>query len=101
MRELENLIERSVALSTTNIILPDSLALSVHKNRWIEGVRDRRFDLQEVEKGVDLDAILEQIERAYIRKALEFSAGNKSKSADLLGLSFRSLRHRLAKLDIR
>ena len=101
VRELENLIERSVALSSTNIILPDSLALSVHKNRWIEGVRDRRFDLQEVEKGVDLDSILEHIERAYIRKALEFSAGNKSKAAELLGLSFRSLRHRLAKLDIR
>ena len=39
VRELENLMERSVALSTTNIILPDSLALSVHKRRWIEGIQ--------------------------------------------------------------
>ena len=37
VRELENLMERSVALSSTNIILPDSLALSLHKRRWIEG----------------------------------------------------------------
>ncbi|MFZ0132197.1 MAG: sigma-54 dependent transcriptional regulator, partial [Desulfobacterales bacterium] len=37
IRELENLLERSVALSTTNILLPDSLALSIHKRRWIEG----------------------------------------------------------------
>ncbi|MEZ4549124.1 MAG: hypothetical protein R2860_06165 [Desulfobacterales bacterium] len=37
IRELENLIERSVALSSTNIILPDSLSLSIHKRRWIEG----------------------------------------------------------------
>ncbi|MEZ4576826.1 MAG: hypothetical protein R2861_02990 [Desulfobacterales bacterium] len=34
---LKNLIERSVALSSTNIILPDSLSLSIHKRRWIEG----------------------------------------------------------------
>ncbi|MBU4420933.1 MAG: sigma-54 dependent transcriptional regulator, partial [Proteobacteria bacterium] len=34
IRELENLIERSVALSNTNIILPESLALSIHKRRW-------------------------------------------------------------------
>ena len=33
IRELENLLERSVALSTTNILLPDSLALSIHKRR--------------------------------------------------------------------
>jgi two-component system response regulator PilR (NtrC family) len=45
IRELENLMERSVALSSTNIILPDSLALSVHKRRCIEGVKNRRFDL--------------------------------------------------------
>ncbi len=101
IRELENLIERSVALSTTNIILPDSLAISVHKNRWIEGVGKKRFDLDEVARGVDLDRILEQIEQAYLRKALEFSAGNKSKAAELLGITFRSFRHRLAKFENR
>jgi len=51
IRELENLLERSVALSSTNIILPDSLALSVHKRRWIEGFEDRRFDLDDVSRG--------------------------------------------------
>jgi len=101
IRELENLIERSVALSTTNIILPDSLALSVHKNRWIEGLGNRRFDLEDVSGGVDLDKILEQIEQAYLRKALECSAGNKNKASDLLGITFRSFRHRLAKLENR
>ena len=101
VRELENLIERSVALSTTNIILPDSLALSMHKHRWNQAGKRVEGELQDVEKGVDIDAILEEIERAYIQKALECTAGNKSRAAELLGLSFRSLRHRLAKLDIR
>jgi two-component system response regulator PilR (NtrC family) len=100
IRELENLLERSVALSTTNIILPDSLALSLHKRRWIEGFKDRRFDLDEVSRGVLLDGILEDIERGYLRKALDCSNGNKNKAADLLGVSFRSLRYRLDKLGI-
>ncbi|MEJ2101560.1 MAG: sigma-54 dependent transcriptional regulator [Desulfobacterales bacterium] len=100
IRELENLLERSVALSTTNIILPDSLALSLHKRRWIEGFKDRRFDLDEVARGVALDSILEEIERAYLKKALDCSKGNKNKAAELLGISFRSLRYRLDKLGI-
>ena len=98
IRELENLMERSVALSTTNILLPDSLALSIHKRRWIEGVKDRRFDLDEVAQGVALDRILEEIERAYLIKALEVANGNKNKAAELLGISFRSMRYRLDKL---
>jgi two-component system response regulator PilR (NtrC family) len=100
IRELENLLERSVALSTTNIILPDSLALSMHKRRWIEGFEGRRFDLDEVSRGVSLDSILEEIERAYLKKALDCSNGNKNKAADLLDISFRSLRYRLDKLRI-
>jgi len=100
VRELENLMERSVALSTTNIILPDSLTLSVHKRRWIEGVKDRRFDLDEVAKGVSLDTILEEIERAYLKKALDCCQGSKSRAAELLGISFRSLRYRLDKLGL-
>jgi two-component system response regulator PilR (NtrC family) len=100
IRELENLLERSVALSTTNIVLPDSLALSLYKRRWIEGFKDRRFDLDEVGRGVALDSILEEIERAYLKKALDCSNGNKNKAAELLGISFRSLRYRLDKLGI-
>jgi two-component system response regulator PilR (NtrC family) len=100
VRELENLMERSVALSMTNIILPDSLALAVHKRRWIEGIKDRRFDLDEVARGVSLDSILEEIERAYLDKAITCSNGNKNKAAELLGISFRSLRYRLEKLNM-
>ena len=59
VRELENLIERSVALSSTNIILPESLTISMHKKRrWVEGIEGQRFDLDDVEQGVDLDKIL-------------------------------------------
>ncbi len=98
VRELENLIERSVAMSSTNIILPESLTISMHKKRrWIEGIPGKRFDLDQVEQGVDLDDILNTIEGAYLKRAMESAGGNKSKAADLLGLSLRSLRYRLDK----
>jgi len=99
VRELENLMERSVALTNTNILLPDSLALSLHKRRWIEGIPNKRFDLERVGHGVELDNILSDIEKAYLKKALECTGGNKQKAADLLGISFRSIRHRISKID--
>ncbi len=98
VRELENLIERSVALSSTNIILPESLTISMYKKRrWVEGIRGQRFDLDDVEQGVDLDAILSTIEHGYLKRALELAGGNKSKAADYLKLSLRSMRYRLDK----
>lgn len=100
IRELENLIERSVALSSTNIILPDSLALSFHKRRWIEGVKNRRYDLDEVVNGVSLDTILSEIETAYIEKAMEIAGGKKQKAAELLGINYTTFRYRLEKINI-
>jgi two-component system, NtrC family, response regulator PilR len=98
VRELENLIERSVALSSTNIILPESLTISMHKRRrWVEGFDTCRFDLEQVAEGVDLDAILSDIEKTYLDKAIELSGGDKKKAADLLKISLRSLRYRLDK----
>jgi two-component system response regulator PilR (NtrC family) len=98
VRELENLMERSVALTSTNIILPESLALSVHKRRWIEGVEGKRYDLDDVAKGIALDVVLREIEYAYLQKGLEIADGNKNRAAELLGITFRSFRHRLGKM---
>lgn len=100
VRELENLIERSVALSSTNIILPESLSISLHKKRrWIEGIKGNRFDLDDVAQGVDLDKILLTIEEAYLKKAITLAGGYKNKAAELLGLSLRSIRYRLSKQE--
>ncbi len=100
IRELENLIERSVALTSTNIILPDSLALSVQKRRWIEGIHGKRYDLDEVAQGVSLERILEEIERAYLEKALSLTDNKKKQAANLLGMTFRSFRYKVEKLGI-
>ncbi|MGM0417900.1 MAG: sigma-54-dependent transcriptional regulator [Thermodesulfobacteriota bacterium] len=114
VRELENIIERSVALSSTNIILPESLSLSFHKKEILREednendsqfsgknyLSDFCFDLNSVESGVDLDGILAETEKSYLVKALEITEGNKKNAAKLLNISFRSLRYRLKKLEI-
>lgn len=112
VRELENIIERSVALSSTNIILPESLSLAFHKKKVYEhphhekeygpSLHDSSFcmDLNSVESGVDLCSILWETEKKYIQRALEITKGNKKKAAMLLNLSFRSLRYRIKKLEL-
>ncbi len=99
IRELENLIERSVALSNTNIILPDSLALSLHKRKNIRP-QNEIMDTDVIAEGISLDDVLADMERRYVQKALEISKGKKQKAARLLGINLRSLRYRLDKLGI-
>ncbi len=97
VRELENIIERSVALETSNIVLPQSLTLSNLKKVRISEDR-RRTDLGP--DGIKLDKVMAEIEREYIIKAMEMTYGSKKRAAELLGINYEALRHRLAKLNI-
>jgi len=54
----------------------------------------------EVEQGIDLEGLLERIERHYLEEALKASGGVKKDAATLLGLSFRSFRYRLQKQNM-
>lgn len=100
IRELENMIERSVAMATTNIILPESLALSTYKRAQKSAEKDRPFTFEIPVSDFDLDAVLADVERGYLLKALEDSRGVKQKAAEILGISFRSLRYRIEKLGL-
>lgn len=97
VRELENIIERSVALETSNIVLPESLTLS---NLQRERAKDNRRRTDLGPDGIDLEDTLATIEKDYIFKALEMSYGSKQRAAELLGLTMRSLRYRMSKLGI-
>ncbi len=96
VRELENIIERSVALETTNIILPENLVMP-GAGRIDE---DAGLSAGIPEEGVNLNEELTRIERLLIKKALQKTNGSKTKAAKLLNISFDSLRYRLEKLDI-
>ena len=100
VRELENMIERSVSTATTNIILPDSLALSTYKRTRKTADETKPFTVDIAASDFDLDAVLAEVEQSYLLKALEMSGGVKQKAAELLGISFRSFRYRLEKLGI-
>ena len=52
------------------------------------------------DEGVDIDKIIEDIEKKYLLQALEKAGGVKTEAAKLLKLSFRSFRHRLHKYGI-
>ncbi len=98
VRELENIIERSVALETSNIVLPDSLTLSSFRGEERRQNR-RRLDIDS--GGIDLDKAMAEIERDYIFRAMELAHGSKQKASELLGINMRSLRYRMEKLGIK
>ncbi len=101
VRELENIIERSVALESSRIVLPDSLVMG----RRLKGIVGEEPIPQDLgysigEPGFNLDNILEQIEAEFVARAMEKAKGNKKKAAQYLGISMRSLRYRLEKMGV-
>jgi transcriptional regulator with PAS, ATPase and Fis domain len=90
VRELENVIERAVALETTEAILverlPDSLGLPV-----------RTADGPALGEGFNLDAHLAAIELELVRHALKVAGGDRPAACQLLGITPRSLRYLIAK----
>jgi two-component system response regulator PilR (NtrC family) len=93
VRELENTIERMMIMTPDDVIHLDQVPDTVKTPSHSAGL----LTLEIPDKGVDLEALLENAERAYLRKALEKTGGVKTDAAKLLGLTFRSFRHRLQK----
>lgn len=89
IRELQNIIERGVAMENSNIILPENLTFGAPK-----------FDIDITDSGIGLNEELDKIEKMLIEKALQKTKGSKKKAAELLKISFDSLRHRIDKLGI-
>ena len=98
IRELENIIERSVALESSNIILPDNLILSEYKK---EEQKKGVPALQLNHAGLDLEKELGQLEKDLIQQALSLSNGVIKKAAELLNLSFRSMRWKIQKYGLK
>lgn len=103
VRELENIIERGVALETSSIILPENLSLSGPLHTRKTTATDSAFvaahDEEELfERG--LDAVVADLEKNLISHALEKAGNSKTKAAELLKVSFRSLRYKAKKYDL-
>jgi two-component system, NtrC family, response regulator PilR len=94
VRELENLVERAVALSTSETIGPESLPPSV-----LEPASKAAAPKLPLE-GSNLDSLVNEFERGLLEEALRQARGVKKRAAGLLGISFRSFRYRLEKLGM-
>lgn len=108
VRELENTLERAITLSDGARITADDLQLrpclptegtseTVAATASPAGAKPAGLPV--VGTGA-LDAHVEELEKQAIREALEKTRWNKTKAAELLGMSFRSLRYRIKKLGI-
>lgn len=92
VRELENILERALALAEGDTILADDLNLS--PSPALQSAANA-----ETPAG-NLQDYLDRVEREALLKALEQTRHNKTAAARLLGVTFRSLRYRLERLGI-
>jgi two-component system response regulator PilR (NtrC family) len=105
VRELENILERAVALSeggqiqAGDLMLPQAQAHAPAAAPAVRGGLDiERLARTSTESG--LPEALELLEREAIQKALEACRYNKTKTAAHLGITFRALRYKLKKLGM-
>ncbi len=95
VRELENILERALALCENEVIQADDLRLP--KEKKVDIAIENKIAVGD---GISLEATLGNIEKEAILQALEQTNHNKTAAAKLLGMSFRALRYRLKKLDL-
>ena len=107
VRELENILERALALSDGEAISEDDFQFSNTSKAQPQSalVPAPTVEASPISKGSidahgDLEGYLEDIERQILCSALEKQRWNKTATAKALGISFRSLRYRLKKLGL-
>jgi DNA-binding NtrC family response regulator len=92
VRELENVIERAIVLGNGGQITPESLPPNL-----IHPAEAPEIPLDVPDDGLNLEGMLDRLERQYIQQALQRTGGNQTRAASLLGLSFRQLRYKVRK----
>jgi two-component system response regulator PilR (NtrC family) len=93
VRELENILERALALNGGGALDLDDLALS-------PSAEEAPAPAEPPGGTYSLPDYLDQVERTAIQSALEKTRYNKTAAAKLLGISFRALRYRMERLNL-
>jgi two-component system response regulator PilR (NtrC family) len=94
VRELINILQRAVTMCEGDVIQEDDLLME-HV-----GVQDSQSETHEKSDDQSLDSYIEDIEKDMLEDALQKARYNKTKAAELLGISFRSFRYKLKKFGI-
>ncbi|MFQ5455638.1 MAG: sigma-54-dependent transcriptional regulator [Nitrospirota bacterium] len=97
VRELENVMERVVALTTNNMITPDDLKECLQKSISVKEAVPTEIPPE----GIDLEGFIEEIEKKLLLNALDRTNGAKKKASELLNINFRSFRYKLEKYGIK
>ncbi|MFN7145744.1 MAG: sigma-54-dependent transcriptional regulator [Myxococcota bacterium] len=100
VRELQNIIERAVALELGALVTPASLPERVQGALAAPPAEAQAAEEEPLTEGIDLEARLAEVERRYLDRALAASGGNRTQAARILGITFRSLRYRLVKFRL-
>jgi len=102
IRELENVIERAVALERTPTILVESLPAQIRATMASGPVAIGEDDAPALPSGgFDLERHVQSVERRYLAQALERAGGVQVRAAELLGMSFRSFRYYAKKYNLK
>lgn len=96
VRELKNVVKRAVLLTETNKVFPQSLYLDINEKRpeteiQLPGILNNKTSYNE---------IINNVERELIKRALETSAGNKTKAAKTLKIDRKALYRKMSKLGL-
>lgn len=91
VRELENVIERALALCVDGLIQPDDLQLKPVNGEQQAGATGGKYPLTDY---------LDRVEREAILEALHQTHFNRTAAAKILGVTFRALRYRMDRLSI-
>jgi two-component system response regulator PilR (NtrC family) len=97
VRELQNIIERAVALEGTQELTAQNLRSYLDEQL---SLKKEPVDLEIPNEGIDLEKVVEDLERTLLLKALDRTKGIKKKAAELLHINFRSMRYRLEKYGL-
>ncbi len=95
IRELENMIERIVAIEERETITRDCLP---HELLGMQSDPDKAH---EISPGFDLNKTLDEISRQYVKEALDRAKNNLKQTSDILGINYRSLRYLIDKFDLK
>jgi len=99
VRELENILERALALSSAEELGPQDLAL--HRIAPDEEESEPESEPAKASLDAPLPAYLDRLEREAILQALGKTGFNRTAAARLLGITFRQLRYRMQRLNIK
>jgi len=111
-RELENILERAVALSKNNLIDVDDLQIQSYQfeiasslNQNVSTLENKLTEATETLHNfrlgyTQIQDYLDEVERCILEQALARTRFNRTQAAKLLGISFRSMRYRMERLGI-